>query len=153
MLHGLWTVSSPGQAFQLLTICPCLTDGLFALLGGPHLLSLLPLRPCGLGRWRGGLHSLFSPDPENNPLYSCASPYALTSSSHSPQLQGNLIPIRLLRTLRPGKGMGPPKVMKPDGDARWGAASQLPPLDFIRQQMVPRFDLKENTSPEHFRPP
>ena len=40
--------------------------------------------PCGLGRWRGGRHSLSS-DPENNPLYSCDSPLALSPSSHVPR--------------------------------------------------------------------
>lgn len=62
--------------------------------------------PCGLGRWRGGFHSLSSPDPENNPLYSCDSPHALTSSSHVPRERRNLIPIGQMRTLRPKKGMG-----------------------------------------------
>lgn len=72
--------------------------------------------PCGLGRWRGGFHSLSSPDPENNPLYSCDSPHALTSSSHVPRERRNLIPIGQMRTLRPKKGMGSSR----GHEARWG---------------------------------
>lgn len=82
--HGLWPVSSSGRASQLLTMCPCPTDGLFALLGGPQLLPLLPVRPRGFGRWRGGLHSFSSSDPENNPYIHTIFLCALTSSSYIP---------------------------------------------------------------------
>lgn len=66
-----WDLSRPGlPAADHAWSCP--VDRLFARLGGPQLLAMCP---CGLGRWKGGLHALFPAGPENNPMH---------SSSHTP---------------------------------------------------------------------
>lgn len=112
-------------------------------LGGPERLPPLPLCACGLGRWRGGLHSLPPLTQRIIPyihgilsvpsFHPPTSPGTQTSNSHWAD-----------EDIEAREGDGTSQGHEPDGDARWRPVSQLPMPQFHQATDGPKARLENS---------